>query len=107
MSKPTVTAQAADRAHTDTDEAALALAVDRISKALAATPMNIALAALATCAGQAHFSLQKDPLKLSRNLDTFMATIVKSINMCLTAESMSAQQREAAQKADPIRKLDS
>lgn len=95
--------RAADRRISETTQ--LALAVDRISKALAATPMNIALGALATVVGQAQYHFQKDPVKRNRNLSTFFGTVTAAIHMTQTEEALQAQQREAAQKSDPIRKL--
>lgn len=82
-----------------------AIAVSRINGALAAVPIDIALGALAICVGHAHYGLQKDPVKRNRNIDTFMASVRKAINMVITEEGLQAQQLEAAQKSDPIRKL--
>lgn len=80
-----------------------AIAVSRINGALAPVPIDIALGALAICVGHAHYGLQKDPVKRSRNIDTFMASVRKAINMVITEEGLQAQQLEAAQKSDPVR----
>lgn len=67
--------------------------------------MNIALAALATVVGQAQFSLQKNPVKRARNVETFVRSVQTSIHICEIEEAQTSAQREAAQKSDPIRKL--
>lgn len=87
------------------EEVQLALAVERISAALGATPMNVALAALAMVVGRAQYGLQKDPLVRHRNMVTFQNSVTKAINMFASAEALESAQREAAQKSDPVRKL--
>jgi hypothetical protein len=82
-----------------------AVAVSRINGALAAVPIDIALGALAICVAHAHYGLQKDPVKRNRNIQNFNAAVLKAVNMVITEEGLQAQQLEAAQKSDPIRKL--
>ena len=95
----------ADRRLSETTQ--LALAVDRISKALAAVPMNIALGALATVVGQAHFKFQGDRRKREHNLDIFMGAVRSAIAMTEQAEDAARGAKLQEQTADPIRKLDS
>ena len=95
--------RAADRRLSETTQ--MALAVDRISKALAATPMNVALGALATVVGQAQYKFQSDRHKRQRNLDIFNETVVQAMNMTEQAEENAAAAKDAAQKQDPIRRL--
>lgn len=87
----------------------MALAIDRISKALSATPINIALAALASTSAQALFAIQSDPLKRLKNMDGFIGAVRTALTMEQQhAEKLSAQQRqmeETAQTADPTKRL--
>lgn len=89
------------------EQAQLALAVQRISEALTATPINIALAALGTVVGQAQYGLQKDRQKRERNLDVFMGTVRSAIAMTEHAEDNAKAAKLQEQTADPIRKMDS
>lgn len=86
-------------------DALMAVAVSRINAALATVPIDIALGALAICVGHAQYGLQKDPVKRNRNMHTFEDAVRKAINMVIAQEELDAQQVEAAQKSDPIRKL--
>jgi hypothetical protein len=85
----------------------LAVACERIDKALQAVPMDIALGALAIIAGRAQYAFQRDPVKRARNLRLFNDSITKAINMVYSEEQLEEAARGAVQKADPIRKLDS
>lgn len=82
-----------------------AVALSRINQSLAAVPIDIALGALAIAVGHAHYGLQKDPVKRSRNIQKFMDSVHKAINMVITEERSQAALLEARQKSDPIRKL--
>lgn len=85
--------------------AQLALACERIDKALRATPIDIALGALAIIVGRAQYTFQRDSVKRSRNLAIFMASVNKAINMVHQEMQQDEEAREAAQTKDPVRRL--
>ncbi len=85
------------------DATRMALAVGRLQDALAATPINIALGALATVVGRAQASFQKEPNKRRRNIEIFMQTVGRAMELEDAAEHDRQAKAKAAQMSDPLR----